>query len=776
MKKLFSLLMATFSITAFAQDFGGYLSSNYAGVNGIDLQPASIVDNRYKLDILLLGANVSFQNNFFQLKKGFLNGNISDPAYQSDYVGFSKIAEPKSLAMSTQILGPSFMFTINEKHSVAFTSKIRMMMNIDNVSSELLQAMYTGYDNYQLWGKSLLQKGFNIQTMAWAEYGLSYGREIYKTKHHYFKGGVRLKMLQGLAAAHFYSSALNVTVETDTSISLQGDKFSYGHSSTLDNFSGSTLNPFASGNPLGIGGDIGFVYEWRPGSDKYSYEMDGKQNPSRDENKYKLKIGASLLDLGAITFQRGSFSKDFIPVASHWKATEIPSSAKQLDSIINQTFVTLPTNPNYTVNLPTVFSLQIDYHIWKTFYINATLYQAYKFDNLSTKVHEISSYSIAPRWDYKWFGIYVPISYNDLGMSKIGVGAMIGPFFLGTSNVGPLLYEAQSSGLDFYAGVKVSSLHFKKNDSDGDKVSDHIDRCIDDKGLWANKGCPDTDGDSITDKDDACPKIPGLRQFKGCPDTDKDGIEDQKDDCPTVFGPKEFNGCPDRDGDKIIDVKDSCPDEKGILLYHGCADNDNDSIVNKLDSCPNLAGPRLHHGCPDTDADGTYDHQDSCATVAGPKENHGCPYGDEDHDGVLDKDDECPKTAGPASNKGCPELKKEEEEILNTAFQNLEFETSKAVIKAESFASLDELAALLVKKNTWKLRAAGHTDNVGDAKKNLKLSQDRTEAVAKYLASKGVAITRIIVEYYGASKPIADNKTPEGKQRNRRVEMSVVFE
>ena len=81
-----------------------------------------------------------------------------------------------------------------------------------------------------------------------------------------------------------------------------------------------------------------------------------------------------------------------------------------------------------------------------------------------------------------------------------------------------------------------------------------------------------------------------------------------------------------------------------------------------------------------------------------------------------------------------------------------------------------------MKKNTWKLRAAGHTDNVGDAKKNLKLSQDRTEAVAKYLASKGVAITRIIVEYYGASKPIADNKTPEGKQRNRRVEMSVVFE
>jgi outer membrane protein OmpA-like peptidoglycan-associated protein len=58
----------------------------------------------------------------------------------------------------------------------------------------------------------------------------------------------------------------------------------------------------------------------------------------------------------------------------------------------------------------------------------------------------------------------------------------------------------------------------------------------------------------------------------------------------------------------------------------------------------------------------------------------------------------------------------------------------------------------------------------------MKLSKDRTEAVAKYLASKGVSVSNLIVEYFGPNKPIASNKTPEGRQKNRRVEMNIIFE
>jgi outer membrane protein OmpA-like peptidoglycan-associated protein len=148
----------------------------------------------------------------------------------------------------------------------------------------------------------------------------------------------------------------------------------------------------------------------------------------------------------------------------------------------------------------------------------------------------------------------------------------------------------------------------------------------------------------------------------------------------------------------------------------------------------------------------------------------------QDGDGILDKDDDCPTVKGVIENKGCPKIAEEEKEILKTAFENLEFNTGNAIIKDVSFASLDELAALLVKKKEWKLQISGHTDNVGDAQKNLVLSKQRAEAVKAYLVSKGVEASRLNTLFFGETQPIATNDTPEGRQKNRRVEMTVVFQ
>ena len=141
----------------------------------------------------------------------------------------------------------------------------------------------------------------------------------------------------------------------------------------------------------------------------------------------------------------------------------------------------------------------------------------------------------------------------------------------------------------------------------------------------------------------------------------------------------------------------------------------------------------------------------------------------------LDKDDKCPLTPGVAANNGCPEIKKEEQEVLNTAFSNLEFQSGKDIIKPESFESLSQLADLMKKKPEWMLKIAGHTDNQGNRTVNILLSRKRTMAVKKYLVSKGIADQRVIAEWFGPDKPIADNKTPEGREKNRRVEMEILF-
>ncbi len=109
------------------------------------------------------------------------------------------------------------------------------------------------------------------------------------------------------------------------------------------------------------------------------------------------------------------------------------------------------------------------------------------------------------------------------------------------------------------------------------------------------------------------------------------------------------------------------------------------------------------------------------------------------------------------------------------AFDNLEFETGKDIIKQVSIPSLTELAEVLIKKPEWRLQIAGHTDNVGNDQANLVLSKKRAESVRNFMVSQGIDADRLVVLYFGETMPIADNDTPEGRQKNRRVEMTIIF-
>lgn len=107
---------------------------------------------------------------------------------------------------------------------------------------------------------------------------------------------------------------------------------------------------------------------------------------------------------------------------------------------------------------------------------------------------------------------------------------------------------------------------------------------------------------------------------------------------------------------------------------------------------------------------------------------------------------------------------------------NVLFETGKANLKSTSFKAIDELASAMTAKETMEIEIAGHTDNVGDKEANLKLSQERAEAVRDYLIKKGIAAHRITAKGYGDTKPVADNSTEKGKQQNRRTEVKIIKE
>lgn len=117
--------------------------------------------------------------------------------------------------------------------------------------------------------------------------------------------------------------------------------------------------------------------------------------------------------------------------------------------------------------------------------------------------------------------------------------------------------------------------------------------------------------------------------------------------------------------------------------------------------------------------------------------------------------------------------KSKEEKIFKDAFDNLQFETNKAIIKDFSKFYLDELVNVLNSVN-WNLTIIGHTDNVGSEADNLILSKKRADAVKNYLVSKGIADVRINTIGKGESEPLVSNETAQGREKNRRVEFIII--
>jgi OOP family OmpA-OmpF porin len=117
-----------------------------------------------------------------------------------------------------------------------------------------------------------------------------------------------------------------------------------------------------------------------------------------------------------------------------------------------------------------------------------------------------------------------------------------------------------------------------------------------------------------------------------------------------------------------------------------------------------------------------------------------------------------------------------EQSVLDAALANriIEFESGKAALTPAGMVILDQMSEALKKLNGIKVEVIGHTDNAGSRAGNLSLSQARAEAVKTYVAARGIKADSIAVSGEGPDRPVADNRTLEGRARNRRIEFKVV--
>jgi outer membrane protein OmpA-like peptidoglycan-associated protein len=202
-------------------------------------------------------------------------------------------------------------------------------------------------------------------------------------------------------------------------------------------------------------------------------------------------------------------------------------------------------------------------------------------------------------------------------------------------------------------------------------------------------------------------------------------------------------------------------------------DRDKDGVTDDKDLCPDLPGPIEDNGCPDTDKDGIKDNKDQCPTKPGFERYNGCPVPDTDNDGVTDEKDKCLTIPGPVTNNGCPEIKQEIKKTVARAAKNLFFYSNKATLQTRSYPALNKLAAILRADSTLSLQIEGHTDNIGNDARNMRLSQQRADAARQYLVDIGIDPRRIGTHGFGETEPVASNTTKEGRAKNRRIVINI---
>lgn len=201
-------------------------------------------------------------------------------------------------------------------------------------------------------------------------------------------------------------------------------------------------------------------------------------------------------------------------------------------------------------------------------------------------------------------------------------------------------------------------------------------------------------------------------------------------------------------------------------------DADGDGVSDKYDQCPNTpAGVQVDsNGCAlDSDKDGVADHIDQCPnTPAGVEVNaKGCAK-DDDADGVVNHKDKCPNTAAGAKvdAEGCYVVIADDVKVE----LNVEFDTNSAESRPSHYTEVKKVADFMRQHPLTQVLVEGHTDDRGSAAYNQRLSERRAATIAGQLISEfGVDADRVSSVGVGEARPIADNSSEEGRQRNRRV-------
>ena len=440
------LIVNVFTIKS--QSYTGYFNDNYAGVQSVIYNPASIVDSRFKTDVNLFSISATGENDYY----GVSISDLFTRGYSLEKEAKTFPSKDNNFVGNVDIMLPSFMMNIAPKHSIALYTRARVVSNFLELNGDLVNKILNDFDTSDSFN---LQEGdFNIQENSWAELGASYATILINKKQHFLKGGVTVKYLQGVANTYINGRNLSVDyIQNDPDILILNELVSTGQISiggNIDFTSQSSDFEFSQGSN-GVGFDFGFQYEWRPDYEKYDLDnQDGKT--FKNVNKYKLRAGVSITDLGSIKYKGATQNVFDVNMTVN---EEDFSSADGISNLLENYYTKINTSIGVKFKLPTMLHLNFDYNIINKFYLNLNSDLSLVSKATVNSSLLSNAVNLTPRYESKWFSAYVPVSWMEISGFQMGTGIRIGSLFFGSGSVVTNLFSKESKSIDVHVGLKV---------------------------------------------------------------------------------------------------------------------------------------------------------------------------------------------------------------------------------------------------------------------------------------------------------------------------------
>lgn len=448
------LMLSLLCSSLFSQEQLGLRLSNYAGVNSLPLNPAGNLSNPLSWDINLAGAGVFFENNYGFIRQTnslelwrhrrdaefVLGENVEGPLQPNEFVvDFSDDKKQRFVNFSSYITGPSFVVKLKDKHSFGLFTRLQTRLSSQRIPNVYSYYNYNRRDLYETFGAN----AFNGGGMSWSELGLNYAFKM-PTYSGAVGFGINVRFLQGYEAGYLENeSTIRQSKLPGDVVSVEQLNGRFGYAS--GNLEGEKIELQRNGSGFAV--DLGFVRFFQ-----------------ESEEGYRLRLGASLLDLGYINFNKNAVAHrvktpdtatlDLNDYRQYDHIEELDELIRSVsENVLGDSLASFQGN-SFRMAMPAAFSVQADYSFTPNFYINALLLQ--RLPNGGAGVSRGNLLAVTPRFEHRWFSASLPISVYNWQELHLGLAARLGLLVVGSDNLLSWFGQRNYSGSDIYIALKIN--------------------------------------------------------------------------------------------------------------------------------------------------------------------------------------------------------------------------------------------------------------------------------------------------------------------------------